>query len=86
MNTVYGRPSRVRIAAGISDAEAAEHARSENIPLALVGWLSGSVMIWSALFTIGNFLYGRLNYAGALLIVFLTSLGVLIRIVHRLWR
>jgi|YelNatPaOPRAMG01_1025707.scaffolds.fasta_scaffold07923_1 Na+/proline symporter len=78
--------TRVRIAAGISDAEAAEHARSENIPLALVGWLSGSVMIWSALFTIGNFLYGRLNYAGALLIVFLTSLGVLIRIVHRLWR
>jgi hypothetical protein len=43
-------------------------------------------MIWSALFTVGNFLYGRTNYALALLAIFLVSGTVLLRIVQRLWR
>ena len=53
---------------------------------ALLGWLSGSVMIWSALFTVGNFLYGRTGYALGLLVVFAVSAVVLIRVVQRLWR
>src|SRR3954453_9153394 len=35
----------------------------DNIPLALAGWIMGCTMIWSALFTVGNFLYGRTTYA-----------------------
>ncbi len=76
---------KVRLEAGISDAEAAEHARGENIPMALVGWLAGSVMIWSSLFMVGNYLYGRTGYALGLALVFLISSTILIRIVRRLW-
>ncbi len=57
----------------------------ENIPLALVGWVTGCAVIWSALFTVGNFLYGRLNYAFILLAVFAVSSIVLIRTINKLW-
>ena len=42
-------------------------------------------MIWSALFTVGNFLYGRTNTALGLLAVFLASGLVLLYVVQRLW-
>jgi SSS family solute:Na+ symporter len=73
----------VRKEAGISEAGA--KAPGENFPLALVGWVSGSLTIWSALFTVGNFLYGRTTYAFILLGVFLLSGYVLIRVINRLW-
>lgn len=76
----------IRREAGISEAEAAEHLRSENIPLALLGWVSGCTAIWSALFTVGNFLYGRTNYALVLLAVFVGSGIALIRVINRLWK
>jgi hypothetical protein len=77
---------RIRIAAGISDLQAAEYARHENIPLALLGWSSGCAVIWSSLFTVGNFLYGRNGYAALLLVVFLASGAVLIGVIKRLWK
>jgi len=77
---------RIRAEAGISEEEAARAAQSENIPLALVGWAAGCVAIWSSLFTVGNFLYGRIGYAVALLVTFLASGTVLVRVVNRLWR
>jgi Na+/proline symporter len=76
---------RIRIEAGISSAQAAEWSRHENIPLSLVGWLAGSVMIWSALFTVGNILYHRLDYAAALGVVLIASTAALIMTVKRLW-
>jgi hypothetical protein len=76
----------VRLEAGISEAEAALHARSENFPMALLGWFAGCTMIWSALFTVGNFLYGRTNYALALLAVFVVSAMIVIEVVRRLWK
>jgi len=76
----------IRIAAGITDREAAEAAKHENIPLALAGWTSGCMVIWSSLFAIGNFLYGRHGYAAALSIVFLVSGMVLIAVINRLWK
>ena len=75
----------IRKEAGVTDAEAAAYARHENIPLSLVGWLAGSFMIWSSLFCVGNFLYGRLEYAFGLLAVFVASGVVLIRVINRLW-
>ncbi|MBI5394826.1 MAG: Na+:solute symporter [Verrucomicrobia bacterium] len=74
---------RIRVEAGISEEEAAR--THENIPLALVGWSAGCAVIWSSLFTIGNFLYGRTGMAVALLVVFAVSGLVLIKVVNRLW-
>jgi hypothetical protein len=74
---------QVREQAGISEAEA--RATRENIPLALLGWVAGCTVIWSALFTVGNFLYGRLGYAIALLAVFVVSGLVLLRVIGRVW-
>jgi len=74
----------VRAKAKLTPAELAE--TGDNFPLALVGWLSGCTMIWSALFTVGNFLYGRMPYAIGLLLVFLISGAIVMRVVHRLWR
>lgn len=57
-----------------------------NVPMALIGWLSGSVMIWSSLFTVGNFLYGRMDYAIGLGLTFVVSGTILISVVRRLWK
>ena len=57
----------------------------ESIPLALVGWSTGCAVIWSALFLVGNILYGRWNYAAILGVVFVACGLVLIRVVNRLW-
>jgi hypothetical protein len=73
----------VRRQAGIP--EAAAKASHESFPLALVGWASGSLTIWSALFTVGNILYGRWIYAGVLLAVFVASGLVLLKVVNKLW-
>ncbi len=75
---------RIRLEAGISEAEAA--ATHENIPLALVGWSAGCAVIWSSLFVVGNFLYDRLPQAGLLLAVFVVSGLVLLKVIHQLWR
>ena len=42
-------------------------------------------MIWSGLFTLGNFLYGRTGYALALFAIFLVSGTTLLRVTRRLW-
>ena len=57
----------------------------DNIPLALIGWASGCAVVWSALFVVGNFLYGRSNYAFLLLGVFIVSGTVLLRVINKLW-
>jgi len=59
---------------------------TENFPLSLLGWFTGCIMIWSALFTVGNFLYGRYNYGVGLLVVFAISAYILMLVVKRLWR
>jgi Na+/proline symporter len=76
---------RIRVIAGLSAGEVAADARAANFSLAVAGWFFGCMMIWSALFAVGNFLYGRLNYAGALAAVFVVSAFVVIRTVKRLW-
>jgi SSS family solute:Na+ symporter len=76
---------KIRQEARVSEAEAAAFARQDNVPLALLGWVTGSIVIWSSLFTVGNFLYGRNGYALTLLIIFVASGVVLIRVINRLW-
>jgi Na+/proline symporter len=77
---------KIQVEAGVSDAEAAVWAKSENIPLSLLGWMSGCASIWSSLFAVGNFLYGRLGYASGLLGVFIVSTGVLVWVIKRVWK
>jgi Na+/proline symporter len=73
----------IRKEAGVSKSEARRS--GDNFPVALVGWVSGSLTIWSALFAVGNFLYGRTTYALVLLGVFIASGLVLVRVINRLW-
>jgi SSS family solute:Na+ symporter len=72
----------IRIAAGIAPGDIAA---GDNIPMALLGWVAGCTAIWSALFAVGNLLYGRMGDALFLLVVFAISGLVLLRVVQRLW-
>jgi len=62
-----------------------EQAPIDNIPLALLAWVAGCSLVWSALFTIGNFLYGRTATATVLLIVSVVSALTIIRVIRTLW-
>ncbi|MDQ3010672.1 MAG: Na+:solute symporter [Acidobacteriota bacterium] len=73
----------IRQAAGISKAEAVQN--GDSMPMALVGWVAGCTMIWSSLFTVGNFLYGRTNYALMLGLTCVISGLALLWVVNRLW-
>ena len=76
---------RIREEAGVDAAEAAKYARQDNLPMAMLGWVAGTTVIWSGLFLVGNFLYGRMGYAAALLGVLIISGFTLIRVIQRLW-
>jgi Na+/proline symporter len=73
----------VRAEAGLTAADG--RGTHESVPLALVGWSTGVAVIWSALFLVGNILYGRWNYAAVLFGIFVVSGVILIRVVNRLW-
>jgi Na+/proline symporter len=75
--------SDIRKEAGVSLEEA--RATGQNIPLALLGWVAGCTTIWSALFAVGNYLYGRINYALLLLGIFVASGLVMLHVINRLW-
>jgi Na+/proline symporter len=60
-------------------------ATGDSLPLALLGWVAGCMAIWSSLFTVGNFLYGRTSMAWFLFAVFAVSSGALLLVVNRLW-
>jgi hypothetical protein len=58
---------------------------ADDIPRALVGWTTGCALIWSLLFSIGNFLYGRTTIAMILLAIAAVAATILIKIVNRIW-
>ena len=73
----------IREAAGVSEAEAALHA--DHMGKAALGWVAGCLTIWSSLFAIGNFLYGRTSLALILTAVFVVSGSTLLYVVNTLW-
>jgi solute:Na+ symporter, SSS family len=77
--------TKIREEAGVDKVEAAEYARQDNIPMAMLGWVSGTAVIWSGLFTVGNFLYGRMGMATFLLGVLLVTGSTLIWVIRKLW-
>ena len=74
--------ARIRAEAGLLPED---EGTRENIPLALLGWVAGSMAIWSALFAVGNYLYGRVGYAIALTLVFVVTSAIVIRVMSTLW-
>jgi len=73
----------IRIAAGVSEAEAARH--SDHLGKAAVGWIAGCLTIWSSLLGTGQLLYGRIQPAIVLALVFVISGSVLIYVMNTLW-
>jgi len=57
----------------------------DNIPLALLGWVSGCTLVWSALFTVGSVLYHRTSMALGLGLVAALSGITIIWVVRQLW-
>jgi hypothetical protein len=53
--------------------------------MALLGWVAGCTAIWSSLFVVGNFLYGRMSYALILLGIFVASGSILLHVINKLW-
>ena len=60
-------------------------AAQDHIGMATLGWVSGCVDIWSSLFAMGKFLYGRTGSALILTAVFVVSGAVLVYVVNTLW-
>ena len=60
-------------------------APTDNIGMATLGWVSGCAVIWSSLFAIGNFLYGRTSLALILTAIFVVSGLALIYVIRKLW-
>lgn len=73
----------IRRASGVSDDEAG--LCGDSMGMAFAGWISGCLMIWSSLFAIGNFLYGRMMLAWLLSALFIVSGSVLLYVVNHLW-
>jgi len=73
----------IRREAGVTAAEASR--QSDHLGRATLGWIAGCLTIWSSLFAIGEFLYGRTGPALFLTAVFAVSGAVLIFVVNRLW-
>jgi len=71
----------VRASLGI----AADAAVGDPLPLALVGWALGCTMVWSALLTIGQALYGQWALAAALGVTAVVSGTALALLSRRLW-
>jgi SSS family solute:Na+ symporter len=61
------------------------HPKQENFRMSLAGWVAGCLMIWSALFTVGNILYGRYGYAAGLFAVFTISSMTVLHVVRKVW-
>jgi len=78
-------PGWRRIARSSEVAVVGEPPRGESMPLALLGWVAGCSAIWSSLFTIGNFLYGRWTRGWILAAVFAAAASTLAWVLRRLW-
>jgi SSS family solute:Na+ symporter len=72
----------IRKEAGLAPGDSAT---PDNIPLQLVGWVAGCAAVWSSLFAVGTFLYGRIGTCILLTVIFIVSGVVLVRVVRTLW-
>jgi len=57
----------------------------DRLPLAMLGWVIGCLFVYSGLFGVGSFLYGRMPQAATFAVLFVASGIGLLRLVPRLW-
>lgn len=74
---------RIRREAGLEAPE--QRGPADSISLALAGWTLGCATIWSALFAVGNFCYGRTVPALVFTMVFALAGGGLVWVVRQVW-
>jgi hypothetical protein len=67
-------------------AEAGVSAAPDSLAHALLGWILGIVAVYSLLFGMGSFLYGRSTAALVFAITFTASAAGLVVLLPRLWR
>ena len=67
-------------------AEAGVGASQDSLPLAMLGWVCGVSFIYSALFGVGSFLYGRTSLAIFWTAVFVGTGLTLLRLMPKLWK
>jgi hypothetical protein len=63
----------------------ADEAIGDPLPLALVGWVLGCMLVWSSLFAIGQALYGEWALAAWLTATAVVSGTALALLSRRLW-
>jgi Na+/proline symporter len=66
-------------------AESGVAASPDSMPMALLGWVTGCVFVYAALFGAGSFLYGRTTQGLVWTALFVVSGVMLIRLMPRLW-
>ena len=59
--------------------------QGDSLPQALLAWALGCAFVYSALFGAGSFLYGNLGPAALWTVVFVTSGGLLVRMLPKMW-
>ena len=67
-------------------AEAAVEPSRDSLPLQLLGWVCGCAFIYSALFGVGSFLYGRTSLAIFWTVIFVVTGFSLLRLMPKLWK
>jgi Na+/proline symporter len=78
-------PGWRRIREKIGESGAAPALHGDHMGWAFLGWAAGCLAIWSSLFALGNFLYGRTGTALQLSGLFVVSGAALVAAVCRLW-
>lgn len=66
-------------------AEAGVGPAPDSLPQALLGWVLGCVLVYSALFGAGSFLYGRLTAGGVCAVLCVISGVALTRLLSAMW-
>jgi Na+/proline symporter len=67
-------------------AEAGVAPSPDSLSLSLLGWVCGCAFIYSALFGVGSYLYGRTSLAIFWTVVFVVTGVSLLRLMPRIWR
>lgn len=63
----------------------AGQASPDSLPNCLLGWFLGCTLVYAALFGVGNFIYGKMIFAGICAIVFIISGIVLMRLIPKMF-
>ncbi len=66
-------------------AEVGGEPSPDNLPNALLGWVLGCAMVYSALFGVGSLLYGAMTQGFTLVAICVVSAVGLVRLIPRLW-